>query len=54
MEDLGDECISKRLDRFLVVESLISTVQKFRTWVEYPFLSDHAPILMEFGSCFAQ
>jgi hypothetical protein len=50
---LGDACISKRLDRFLIAESLISSVQKFRTWVEYPYLSDHAPVLMEFRSCFA-
>jgi hypothetical protein len=30
---LGDGYISKRLDRFLIADSLISIVQKFRTWV---------------------
>jgi endonuclease/exonuclease/phosphatase family metal-dependent hydrolase len=49
----GDACITKRLDRFYLDEALLSTIQRFRTWVEYPYLSDHAPALLEFGIGFS-
>jgi hypothetical protein len=38
---------SKRLDRFLISEDLLMEVKLHRTWVEYPFVSDHAPILLQ-------
>jgi hypothetical protein len=48
----SDACITKRLDRFHLAKALLSTVQRFRTWVEYPYLSNHAPVLLEFGIYF--
>jgi hypothetical protein len=35
------------LDRFLVTEDLVLDVQIFRSWVEFPFVLDHAPILLQ-------
>jgi hypothetical protein len=43
------ESIEKRLDRVYVAEDLIESTLRYRTWVEYPFLSDHAPFFLEFG-----
>jgi exonuclease III len=43
------DSISKRLERFYVAEEILATTQRFRTWVQYPFLSDHAPIFLELG-----
>jgi hypothetical protein len=43
---VGLEAIAKRLDRFLISEELLLEVKLHRTWVEYPFVSDHAPILL--------
>jgi hypothetical protein len=31
------------------VEDLIASTLRYRTWVEFPFLSDHAPVFLEFG-----
>jgi endonuclease/exonuclease/phosphatase family metal-dependent hydrolase len=45
----GTESISKRLDRFFIVEELLASSQKYRSWVQLPFLSDHAPICLELG-----
>jgi hypothetical protein len=45
----GTEGISKRLDRFYVVENVLSTSCRFLSWVEYPFISDHAPIFLQLG-----
>jgi hypothetical protein len=39
--------ISKRLDRFLIAEELLLGIGVYRSWVEYPFISDHAPILIQ-------
>jgi hypothetical protein len=43
----GHEAIARRLDRCLVSEGLLSTVGLSRSWVEYPYVSDHAPILIQ-------
>jgi hypothetical protein len=43
----GSDAIWKRLDRFLVSEDLLSSVGLYRSWVEYPFVSDHAPVLLQ-------
>jgi hypothetical protein len=43
----GLDAIWKRLDRFLVSEDLLSSVEIYRSWVEYPFVSDHAPVIIQ-------
>jgi len=42
----GLEAISKRLDRFLLTEDLALQVGRIKTWVDYPYFSDHASILL--------
>jgi len=42
----GAASISKRLDRFLLSEHLISPIDRLHTWVCFPFFSDHAPIAL--------
>jgi endonuclease/exonuclease/phosphatase family metal-dependent hydrolase len=46
---VGDEGIAKRLDRIYMVEDLITSSLRYRAWVEYPFISDHAPVLLQLG-----
>jgi hypothetical protein len=46
----GNENIEKILDRFYVAEDLIAYTMRYRTLVEFPFLSNHAPIFLEFGA----
>lgn len=43
-ERLGQNAITRRLDRVVVSEELLSKICHYRAWVEYPFFSDHAPI----------
>jgi endonuclease/exonuclease/phosphatase family metal-dependent hydrolase len=43
----GHEVIARRLDRCLVSEGLLSTVGLSRSWVEYPYVLDHTPILIQ-------
>jgi exonuclease III len=43
----GTEYIAKRLDRTLISEDLLDSVGIYRSWVEYPFISDHAPIILQ-------
>jgi hypothetical protein len=43
----GQFAIARRLDRCLVSEGSLSTMGLSRSWVEYPFISDHAPILIQ-------
>jgi hypothetical protein len=31
------------------VEDVLTTSCRFRAWVEYPFISDHAPIFLQLG-----
>jgi endonuclease/exonuclease/phosphatase family metal-dependent hydrolase len=45
----GAAKISKRLDRFLIAESLLLPSYNTRAWVNLPFLSDHAPICLQLG-----
>jgi endonuclease/exonuclease/phosphatase family metal-dependent hydrolase len=42
------DSISKRLDMIYIAEDILATTQRFRTWVHYPFLSDHAPVFLKF------
>jgi exonuclease III len=42
----GHEAIARRLDRCLVSEGLLSVVGLYRSWVEFPYISDHAPVLV--------
>jgi hypothetical protein len=44
---VGLSVVARRLDRCLVSEGSLSTLGLSRTWVEYPFISDHAPILLQ-------
>jgi hypothetical protein len=46
---IGVEEISKRLDRVYVSEDLISSSVRYRSWVDYPFISDHALVLLQLG-----
>jgi len=45
----GVEGIEKILDRIYVVEELITSSCRYRAWVEFPFISDHAPVLLQLG-----
>jgi hypothetical protein len=44
---LGAHAIAKRLDRCIISEGLLSSSGLYRSWVEYPFISDHAPIILQ-------
>eukprot|EP00253_Pinus_taeda_P008879 PITA_08879 len=44
---VGDDRIAKRLDRFLVAESITSKVPMIRQWVEELGNSDHFPIFLD-------
>jgi hypothetical protein len=44
---LGAEGISKRLDRAYLSEDLLNNVGSYRSWVDYPYLSDHAPVISQ-------
>ena len=46
----GDIYIAKRLDRFLVANQLVDSVEKIRQWVENCGDSNHNPILMEIAN----
>jgi hypothetical protein len=43
----GDAFIAKRLDRILVAEGLLYAVGRYRSWVELPYISDHAPVIAQ-------
>jgi hypothetical protein len=43
----GNAAIARRLDRFLVAEAYLSSATCPSSWVEFPFVSDHAPILLQ-------
>lgn len=44
---LDDGKISKRLDRFMLSDRLLSNLHKFRTWSILSTISDHLPIILE-------
>lgn len=46
----GSENITKHLDWVFMSEDLATGDGKIRSWVAYPYLSDHAPILLQFDS----
>jgi exonuclease III len=46
----GTTSISKRLDRFFLSDSLLQHADRYRTWVAYPYISDHAPIILQLDS----
>jgi hypothetical protein len=43
----GQDAIARRLDRILVSDDLLTEVGIYRSWVEFPFFSDHAPIFLQ-------
>jgi len=43
---VGEAFIAKRMDRFLLSKDLVLSSGIFRSWVEFPFISDHVPILL--------
>jgi hypothetical protein len=43
----GAASISKRLDRFLISEEVLSPSRSYRAWVNLPYLSDHAAICLQ-------
>jgi len=46
----GLEAVSRRLDRFLVDEDLLLDVGLHRSWVKFPYISDHAPVLLQLAA----
>jgi hypothetical protein len=40
----------KRLDHFFLSDNLLQHSDRYRTWVEYPFISDHAPVILQLDS----
>jgi hypothetical protein len=42
----GSEVVARRLDRCLVSKELLLSVGIFRSWVDFPYISDHAPIFL--------
>ena len=44
---LGTDSIAKRLDKFLVSEDILLSVGLYRSWVEYPFVLDHAHVILQ-------
>jgi hypothetical protein len=47
---VGRDEISKRLDRVYMSQDSISIVGRHRSWVAYPYISDHAPIMLQFDN----
>lgn len=43
----GEQSLARRLDRFLIKESLLSDLPRIRQWVGTGGLSDHRPIFLE-------
>ena len=43
----GQNALARRLNIFLVYEGMLSTVGLSRSWVEYPYISYHSPILIQ-------
>ena len=46
----GDAGISKRLDRFLLSDSLLPSLPCYKTWANPTNVSNHYPIFLEWGS----
>jgi len=43
----GPNAITRRLDRFFVAADLLASTGQSSSWVEFPFFSDHAPVLLQ-------
>jgi hypothetical protein len=43
----GQDAVARRLDRFIVAEDLLLDIGLYRSWVEFPFISDHVPVLLQ-------
>jgi endonuclease/exonuclease/phosphatase family metal-dependent hydrolase len=43
----GSDCIFKCLDRHFTSAELLGNMTRYRAWVAMPYLSDHAPILLQ-------
>jgi hypothetical protein len=46
----GSCAIAKILDRFYVSKEILLEVGIHHSWVEYPYISDHTPILLQLES----
>jgi len=46
----GTTSISKCLDRFFLSNTLLQQSDRYITWVTYPYISDHAPIILQLDS----
>ena len=44
---IGEDGISKRLDRFLISDQLISSLPRYRVWAHRCGISDHFPVLFD-------
>jgi hypothetical protein len=44
---VGLDSIARRLDRFCVSEDLLTASGLYSSWVEFPYISDHAPIILQ-------
>jgi hypothetical protein len=45
---VGHHVIARRLDRCLISETTLSSLGLSRSWVEYPYISDHTPFFIQF------
>ena len=43
----GSDAVARRLDRFFVVEDLLTEARLYRSWVDFPFISDQALIFLQ-------
>ena len=44
---MGEEGISKRLDRFLLSDQLVNSLPRFRVWTHRCGISDHFPVILD-------
>jgi hypothetical protein len=43
----GSQSIQKHLDRVFISASLLTDTVRYRSWVSFPFVSDHAPVFFQ-------
>ena len=46
---MGEDGISKRLDRFLISDQLVNLLQRYRVWAHRCGISDHFPVILEWS-----
>jgi hypothetical protein len=46
-QSAGTKLIAKRLHRDLISEDFLASTDIYQSWVEYPYISDNAPILLQ-------